>query len=237
MHNISLLLMNESSPRPWSDIASPTACPQPPALHSVTPSFLRLPVLCQAQNLSHVLSRVRDTWDQVMPLLLPRRGGPRASLLNFRPVQNSWENHYWPKTTTVWRSDSFPYSWKEVKRKTERPQISCFITQNSGQTHSEHGTSFGHKLIVPMHTDALYPSSHSKHLVCIRHHVLWLIIFPHLILSITQLQLRASPCPPRLLRNFIKTTLLARCKMRDSTQGTQPQRPPGLPDSSLRVKV
>lgn len=61
----------------------------------------------------------------------------------FRPVQSSGENHCWQKKTTVGKSDRFPYCWKEAKRKTERPQISCFITQNSGQTLFEDTQSYG----------------------------------------------------------------------------------------------
>lgn len=69
--------------------------------------------------------------------------GRPMGFVAFRPVQSSGENHYWWKKTAVGRSDSFPYSWKEVKRKTERPQISCFITQHSGQTLFEDTQSYG----------------------------------------------------------------------------------------------
>lgn len=108
----------------------------------------------------------------------------------FRPVQSRGENHCWQKKTS---REEWPFSLLLKRSEKKDRKTTDFLLYNSKfgtdtfwghpklWCHSEHGTSFGHRLIVLMHMDAPYPSSYIKHLVCIRCYVLWLIIFPHLI--------------------------------------------------------
>lgn len=98
---------------------------------------------------------------------------------------------------------------------------------------SKHGMLFDHNLTVLMSVDVGYIVSNIRHLVCTRHYVQCLVIFLHLIpltwLGCSEELYSVHPKSQETLRNLVKV-MLGRSRMRDSTQGTGPERPlaPGL---------